>query len=103
MNRKQAQRLRNELSTGSMMRATERNLSHDEEDKIAEICQDLRKKLLQQRPNSSGGKGNCFEDGYCEYDISGFSPGAKYILHEEAKSRFPQLSSSMSHSKDKVS
>jgi len=85
LNRNEASQLREELSSGSLMRATERNLSHDEEDKIESICKNIR-----HEP----------EYDFAE-DIDGLSPGAKFILYEEVAARFPQYLSSNMHSKDK--
>ena len=42
LNRTEARQLKEELSSGSLMRATERNLSHDEGDKIELICKNIR-------------------------------------------------------------
>ena len=87
MNRSQARQLKDELSSGSLMRATERNVSHDEEDKIELICRNIREK----------------SDYDFASDIDGLSPGAKFILYEEVAARFPNYLSSNVHSKDKVS
>ena len=69
------------------MRATERNLSHDEGDKIELIC-----KNIQQQNDYDWTK-----------DMKKLSPGAKFILYEEVAARFPHYLSSNMHSKDKVS
>ena len=69
------------------MRATERNLSHDEADKIELIC-----KNIQQQNDYDWTK-----------DMKKLSPGAKFILYEEVAARFPHYLSSSMHSKDKVS
>ena len=42
LNRTEARQLEEELSNGSLMRATERNLSNDEGDKIELICKNIR-------------------------------------------------------------
>ena len=69
------------------MRATERNLSHDEADKIELIC-----KNIGQQTDYDWTK-----------DMKKLSPGAKFILYEEVAARLPHYLSSSMHSKDKVS
>ena len=78
MNRTEARQLKEELSSGSLMRATERNLSHDEGDKIESIC-----KNIQQQTDYDWTK-----------DMKKLSPGAKFILYEEVAARFPHYLSS---------
>ena len=65
------------------MRATERNLSHDEADKIELIC-----KNIQQQTDYDWTE-----------DMKKLSPGAKFILYEEVAARFPHYLSSNMHSK----
>lgn len=79
LNKSQEENLREELLSGSLMRATERNLSLDEEDEIEDVC----KKIKLQPDNCK----NIIQMGQ-----KGLSPGAKYVLHEEVKARFPDLS-----------
>ena len=64
------------------MRATERNLSHDEADKIELIC-----KNIGQQTDYDWTK-----------DMKKLSPGAKFILYEEVAARFPCYLSSNMHS-----
>ena len=78
LNRTEARQLKEELSSGSLMRATERNLSHDEADKIELIC-----KNIQQQTDYDWTK-----------DMKKLSPGAKFILYEEVGARFPRYLSS---------
>ena len=60
------------------MRATERNLSHDEADKIELICKNI-------------GQQNDYD---WTKDMKKLSPGAKFILYEEVGARFPRYLSS---------
>ena len=83
LNRTEARQLKEELSSGSLMRATERNLSHDEGDKIELICKNI-------------GQQNDYD---WTKDMKKLSPGAKFILYEEVAARFPHYLSSNMHSK----
>jgi hypothetical protein len=92
MNKSQEKQLKLDLESGCLMRATERNLSHDEEEKIFEICAKI----------SSQESSDMDENVVTEEDISTFSAGAKYILNQEVCRRFPHLSASTYHQDDKV-
>ena len=73
MNETEKDRIKNEIQSGFLIKALERNLSHDEEDEITEICQGL-----STHPNA-------------EVDISNFSLNAICVLNQEIRSRFPNL------------
>ena len=68
------------------MRATERNLSHDEADKIELIC-----KNIQQQTDYDWTE-----------DMKKLSPGAKFILYEEVATRFPHYLSSNMHKVENI-
>ena len=73
MNETEKDRIKNEIQSGFLIKALERNLSHDEEDEITEICQGL-----STNPNA-------------EVDIKDFSLNAICVLNQEIRSRFPNL------------
>lgn len=73
MNKSQELELRKDLQNKSLLKATERNLAYEEEDQINYILSKLR------------------QDESYEFDTSQLTFGAKYILHEEIKARFPNL------------
>ena len=73
MNNTEKDRIQNEIQRGFLIKALERNLSHDEEDEITEICQHL-----STHPNA-------------EFDITNFSLNAICVLNQEIRSRFPNL------------
>ncbi len=78
LNKSQVGVLKEQLTSGSLLKATERNLSHEEEDKIKEICLQIsNEKSLDMDMISA----------------LNLSPGAKFVLHEELKARFSNLSS----------
>ena len=83
MNRSERARIQEEVQGGLMIKALERNLSHDEEDEITKLCQHLH--LNPQ----------------AEFDISDFSLNAICILHQEIMSRFPNLSCTFDKSQGK--
>ena len=86
------------------MRATERNLSHDEEDLIEEICQNLKLSEDENKPNENKIEAQILilENLKESKTISELSPGAKFVLYEEMKALFPDLLTALK-SKDKVS
>ena len=73
MNNTEKDKIQNEIQRGFLIKALERNLSHDEEDEITEICQHLG-----THPNA-------------EFDITNFSLNAICVLNQEIRSRFPNL------------
>ena len=79
MNRTEKTKISEEIKSDFLTKSVERNLSHDEEDEISAICQQLRASQESATQKRS-------------FDISNFSLNAICILHQEIKSRFPHLS-----------
>ena len=78
MNRTEKTKISEEIKSDFLTKSVERNLSHDEEDEISAICQKLRASQESATQKRS-------------FDISNFSLNAICILHQEIKSRFPQI------------
>ncbi len=76
MNATQELHLRREIESGALSRATERNLSFRDEDRIRDICSEVAQWLQEQSDEDK------------TFDCGAIS---SYVLHQEIRIRFPNL------------